>query len=151
MLTNTYISFWTSCKVLFFNFKETQLFIWDLPNTGSQKSARSLQASLPLKTETHSWETLWTHTASWWPRRLWGLQRWVSVGIWERFGDSTVEEHPQWGELTTNFEIGFLSHTWSTQNSLSPFLLDPNKDSLKLYTFRGIVHLDQETWFVIIT
>ena len=43
------------------------------------------------------------------------------------------------------FGIGFLFHALSTQNSLPLFLLDPNNNSLKLYTSRIIVRLDQET------
>lgn len=70
-------------------------------------------------------------------RKIWGLRirrapmmRTVDSQFWDRFSPS---------------------HIVNTACPASPILLDPNDDSLKLPTSRIIVHLEQASWFVIVT
>lgn len=148
--TNTHkdTSLWRPYKVLLLNFKQAQLFIWVFPNTRTQ-SQHMHTLGLP---SFQNWDVgvkklSWAHPAPF-VTKEWGLGRWVSGGIWERFGDLGVEGHPLWRELISIWDG--LSFAQSTQNSQPLFFLDPNNDflydSLKLQTSSIIVHLDQETW-----
>lgn len=50
-----------------------------------------------------------------WLRKLWGLGRWVSGGIWERLRDLGIEGQPLWRELISIWDRLSFAHSINTE------------------------------------